>query len=101
MFLHGTKWDGPNYSLGGEDRITMRIHPPKRVQLVLHRGAKVKEQPQERLLKDECALLEWKSNDRAIMTFENAAQLERHLAVVKDIVAQWLTATSSKPAPGT
>lgn len=41
--VEGIKWNGPNYSLNGEDRITMRIHPPKQVQLVLHRGAKVKE----------------------------------------------------------
>lgn len=41
--VEGIKWNGPNYSLNGQDRITMRIHPPKQVQLVLHRGAKVKE----------------------------------------------------------
>ena len=23
------KWNGPNYSVGAEDRITMRIQPPK------------------------------------------------------------------------
>lgn len=71
----------------------MKIHPPKRVQVVLHRGAKVKEQPQERLLKAEYDFLEWKSNDRAVLTFENLAQLERHQAEVQGIVRQWLTAT--------
>ena len=49
--VEGIKWNGPNYSLFGEDRITMRINPPKQVQVVLHRGAQVKEQPKERLLR--------------------------------------------------
>lgn len=35
------KWNGPNYSVGGEDRITMKIQPPTRpVKLIFHRGAK-------------------------------------------------------------
>lgn len=35
------KWNGPNFCFDGEDRITMRIHPPKQIQLIFHRGAKV------------------------------------------------------------
>jgi hypothetical protein len=35
------KWNGPNYSHGEEDRVTMRVQPlKKQVQLILHRGAK-------------------------------------------------------------
>ena len=47
----GIKWNGPNYSINGEDRITIRINPPKQLQVIFHRGAKVKEPPAERLLK--------------------------------------------------
>lgn len=44
------KWNGPNYSVGGEDRITMKIQPPTRpVKLIFHRGAKKKEQPEQDL----------------------------------------------------
>lgn len=96
--MEGIKWNGPNYSLFGEDRITMRINPPKQVQVVLHRGAKVKEQPKERLIKDDSSLLDWKSNDRAVLTFRSLAELHRHQAVVKDIVAKWLTAASERSA---
>ncbi|WP_276371227.1 DUF1801 domain-containing protein [Chryseolinea sp. H1M3-3] len=39
------KWNGPNYGFHGEDRITMRIHPPRQIQLIFHCGAKVQEQP--------------------------------------------------------
>lgn len=35
------KWNGPNYSIGDIDCITMNIQPPKIIQLIFHRGAKV------------------------------------------------------------
>jgi len=92
--VENIRWNGPNYSLAGEDRITMRIHPPKQVQVVLHRGARVQEQPKERLLADEGALLVWKANDRAVLTFRDLAELEQHEAVVRRIVGQWLAATA-------
>jgi len=31
------KWNGPNYCFEKNDRITMRIHPPKQIQLIFHR----------------------------------------------------------------
>ncbi|HEX8277932.1 MAG TPA: DUF1801 domain-containing protein, partial [Segetibacter sp.] len=34
------KWNGPNYCFENEDRITMRIHPPKQIQLIFHRGVR-------------------------------------------------------------
>jgi hypothetical protein len=93
----GIKWNGPNYSLHGEDRITMKIHPPKQVQVILHRGAQVREQPTERLLKDECPLLAWKANDRAVLTFRHLEELGRHQVDVRNIVAKWLAATADQP----
>lgn len=88
----GIKWNAPSYSLDGEDCITLKINPPKQIQIVFHRGAKVKEQPKERLLKDEYSLLEWKAKDRAIASFKSTAELEEHRAVVEEIVAKWIEA---------
>lgn len=51
--VEGIKWNGPNYNLDGKDRVTLKIYPPKQVQVILHRGAKEKEQPVQRLLVDE------------------------------------------------
>jgi hypothetical protein len=88
--VEGIKWNGPNYSLDGKDRVTLKIYPPKQVQVILHRGAKVKEQPVQQLLVDEYPMLEWKVNDRAVLTFRSLAELERCQAVVREIVAKWL-----------
>lgn len=71
------KWNGPNYSHDINDRITMRINPPKQLQLIFHRGAKVKVQPKDRLIKDKIELLIWKENDRAIATFKNIDEIKK------------------------
>lgn len=87
------KWNGPNYSVGAEDRITMRIQPPKQIQLVFHRGAKVKEQPKERLVQDASGLLAWRENDRAIASFKNLEAVEAARETLPAIVREWLVAT--------
>ncbi len=69
------KWNGPSYHFNNNDRITMRIQPPKQVQLIFHRGAKVQEQPKDKLIKDDSGLLTWKENDRAVATFKNMADI--------------------------
>jgi hypothetical protein len=93
MLEENIKWNGPNYSVGAEDRITMRILPPKQIQLVFHRGAKVKEQPGERLVQDASGLLMWKGNDRAIASFKNMEAVEASRQALSVIVRDWLVAT--------
>jgi hypothetical protein len=89
------KWNGPNYCFENEDRITMRIQPitTKQIQIIFHCGAKVKEQPQEKLIKENFELLVWKGNDRAIATFKNMQDIENAKADLQIIVAEWINAT--------
>lgn len=88
------KWNGPNYCFENRDRITMRIHPPKQVQLIFHRGAKVQKKPKDRLIRDDSGLLTWKENDRAVVTFKNMAEIENRKADLAKIVRSWISATS-------
>ena len=88
------KWNGPNYSFNNEDRITMRIQPPKQIQLIFHRGAKVKEQPTDKLIKDEYNLLVWRENDRAIATFKSIADIEINEAKLTELIKSWIKAAS-------
>ncbi|GEO05658.1 hypothetical protein AAE02nite_33220 [Adhaeribacter aerolatus] len=90
----GIKWNGPNYSFNSEDRITMRIQPPKQIQLIFHRGAKVKEQPKGKLITDDSGLLTWKENDRAVATLGNLADIENRKPDLSRIVNDWIKATS-------
>ena len=92
--LETIKWNAPNYSVGTEDRITMRIHPPKQVQLIFHRGAKVKEQPKDKLLQEDSGLLEWKTTDRAIATFTDLASIAASQQVLVKLIQDWVKITS-------
>jgi len=87
------KWNGPNYCFNEDDRITMKIHPPRQVQLIFHRGAKKLEQPQNKIIADATGLLTWKENDRAIVSFKNLAQIESKSTDLATIVRQWIAAT--------
>lgn len=72
------KWNGPNYSIADEDRVTMRVQPPsKQVQLILHRGSKKRAQPKDKLIAHKSKLLTWKENDRAIITFKSLQDIEQ------------------------
>lgn len=88
------KWNGPNYCFNQADRITMRIQPPKKqVQLIFHRGAGKQPQPKEKLITNPSALLVWKENDRAIITFNSLQEIEERKAVLTSIITDWIHAT--------
>lgn len=88
------KWNGPNYSFQNEDRITMRIHPPNKIQLIFHRGAKKLALPENRIIQTTSKLLEWKENDRAVITFKNREDILLNRSELIDIVDLWLKATA-------
>lgn len=87
------KWNGPNYSFQSEDRITMKIQPPKQIQLIFHRGAKKLEQPKAPLINDESGLLLWKENDRAFISFTTMKEIEDSATDLKAIIRNWISAT--------
>lgn len=89
------KWNGPNYCVDNEDRITMRIQPlTKQAQLIFHRGAKKQLQPKEKLIANKSKMLVWKENDRAIVTFKSSQDIENGKAELSEIVTEWIQATS-------
>src|SRR5688572_19033616 len=90
------KWNGPNYCLDNNDRITMRIQPPKQVQLIFHRGAKVQQQPKDKLINDDSGLLIWKENDRAVATFKKMTDIENSKPDLTKVVKDWIRASSSQ-----
>lgn len=87
------KWNGPNYCFKNDDRITMKIQPPKNIQLIFHRGAKKQKQPKDKLIEDNSKLLTWKENDRAIATFNNITDIEGAKKGLTEIVKKWINAT--------
>jgi len=87
------KWSGPNYSVNGQDRVSVKVQPAKSFQVIFHIGAKVKAEPKERLLAEDYNLLVWKSNDRAIMSFKDADGFIKARPYMKKLVANWFDVT--------
>lgn len=92
--IENIKWNGPNYCFNNADRITMKIQPPKQVQLIFHRGAKVKAQPGDRLIEDASGLLAWKENDRAIASFKTMEEIENSRRAFVQLIKDWIRATA-------
>lgn len=88
------KWNSPNYAFENQDRITIRIQPTKQLQLIFHRGAKVREQPTDKLINEDFGVLKWKENDRAIATFKNIEEIEKVKIMLTTIINQWIKAAS-------
>lgn len=72
----------------------MRIHPPKQLQLIFHRGAKVKAQPEHNLIQDDFNLLVWKENDRAVASFRNWEELDKSADNLKSLIESWIIAAA-------
>ena len=88
--IENIKWNGPNYIFNNEDRITIKINPPKIIQIIFHCGAKVKEQPQNKLIDNDFGLLQWKENNRAVASFKSMNDIEINNEQIQSIVKQWL-----------
>lgn len=93
------KWNGPNYSYNDEDRITMKIQPPKQVQLIFHRGANKMVQPSNRLIDTKSKLLNWKENDRAVATFKTMEEIKNAQSDLVKIVNEWIDAANPSGMP--
>lgn len=86
------KWNAPSYVLDGEDRITFNIQNKQQiVKLVLHMGAtKVEDKKGEPVLKDDTGLVEWNSDIRGVVSFENSEAIDAQKEQVAKIISDWL-----------
>ncbi len=81
------KWKAPSFRYAGEDRVTFRLHPAERAQLVFYRGAKVKDDAAEFAFEDDTGLLQWAAQDRAVVALRDAQARQRDLV---DVVNRWV-----------
>jgi hypothetical protein len=87
------KWNAPSYGLGDDDRITMRLHPGNRLQLILHRGAKAGADDFFRF-EDPDRLLSWAAPDRGVVTFRDESDLDAKSAPLGDVLRRWVACTT-------
>lgn len=88
----GIKWNAPNYSHQGEDRLTFNLRGKGGAfRLIFHCGAKVRSDAREgRLIEDDAGLLEWASDDRAILTFHDAEDAEAKKKRLAGWIRKWV-----------
>ena len=87
------KWNAPSFGLGEDDRITMRLHPGDRLQLILHRGAKAAADDFFRF-EDPDKLLSWAAPDRGVITVADAGDLARKSEPLAAILKRWVACTT-------
>ena len=85
------KWSAPNFSVDGQDLLTLNLSPRYPVRIVFHRGAKaVDTKTGKRMIEDGRSLLTWATDQRAYASFatmtalaENARWLSRLKARIR------------------
>ena len=86
------KWKAPSFCRDGEDRITFQLRRPDRIQLVFHRGAKVRTDTGSFTFDDPTGLLQWATADRAIVTFGDLAEIDARAGELRELVGRWVVA---------
>lgn len=87
------KWNAPSFCFRGEDRITFTLNKPDRIQLVFHRGAKVK-RATGFVFVDKSGLIEWKTQDRGVVTFLDAKGIAQKKTTFIALVRHWMKETA-------
>lgn len=86
------KWNAPSYVLHGEDRITFNLMNNQGVvKLVLHMGASKQEDKHGTpILAADAGIVEWSSNIRGIISFDNLQDIEAKKSQLLSVVQRWL-----------
>jgi hypothetical protein len=85
------KWNAPSFGLEEDDRITFRLQPGNRVDLIFHRG--VARKIDEFSFADETGLLKFVAADRAVLEFSDATDIEAKTEQLRWLVRSWIAAT--------
>ncbi|MGX1915952.1 DUF1801 domain-containing protein [Streptomyces phaeochromogenes] len=84
------KWKAPSFLRTGEDRVTFQLRAKQGVQLIFHRGAKVKDDRTDFRFSDDSGLLGWISSDRATVTFQDLDDVKANEDAFVTLVRSWV-----------
>lgn len=85
----GIKWNAPSFRTH-EYFATTHLRTKDGVGLILHLGAKPKDQPQPEIT-DPTGLLRWLAPDRAMVVFASIDDLHARQGALQAVLRQWLT----------
>jgi hypothetical protein len=88
--VENEKWNSPNFVYDGVDRVTLRIHPKGGVQVILHRGAKTRDDAASFHFDDPTGLLEWPAPDRGVLKVADAREAAALSGELTQLVRRWI-----------
>lgn len=88
------KWNAPSFCFNGDDRVTFNLQGKGFFRIVFHCGAKKRPEQAAPIFEDATGLLEWASNDRAIVKIFSLSDIEDKKEKLIEVVAGWMQATS-------
>ncbi len=86
------KWNAPSLGPDGTDRLTFRLQPGDRVELVLHRGAAVRG-ADGFAFDDPDGLIAWSTPDRGVIVVRDAVDLAERTTSIVATCRRWVEAT--------
>ena len=88
------KWNAPSFcNASGDDRVTFSLQPGDRVDLILHRGSKRRDDVAAFTFDDPSGRVHWAAQDRGVLSFADDADISRRWADTMDLVDRWMQAT--------
>jgi len=88
----GIKWNAPSFVYDGVDRVTFRLAPKGELQVILHRGAKVRADAADFVFVDDTGLVAWPTSDRGVITLADLDAAVEHESELLDLVQRWVVA---------
>lgn len=86
----GIKWNGPSFRTS-DYFATVFLRCRDRLQLIFHRGAKVKDNSTAGLsIDDPAGLIQWLAKERCLVTLGTGREIEANRAALERIVRQWI-----------
>jgi hypothetical protein len=90
------KWNAPSFGHDGDDRVTFRLQPGDRFELVLHRGVHKRDDPFT--FDDPDHLITWATSDRGT-TAITVGMTDHEEARLLALAHRWLQTTRSPRQP--
>ena len=85
----GLKWNAPSFYCH-EWFATFNLRAKDSVQVIFHRGAKVKPVGSSRYVDDPSSVLKWITHDRCSASFRDIEDVKAKTLALKKIVVQWV-----------
>ncbi len=89
--VEGIKWNAPSFALDGTDLVTLGLQRDGTARLVLHRGAKAKDNSDFRF-DDPDGLADWPAPDRGVVVIKNSTEMAAKAEPLVAMVRRWVGA---------